>query len=86
LTKAAALENGAREVRVNAVAPGAIFNPLMEKAWVLHGRPQNAEFSEPTTIQRQGTANEVANVIYFLLEDASSFVTGSVYSVGRGWM
>ncbi|KAF9870840.1 hypothetical protein CkaCkLH20_11739 [Colletotrichum karsti] len=86
LTRAAANENGAREVRVNAVAPGAIYTPLMEKAWKFHNRPSDAAFDEPTAFQRQGTAEECGNVIAFLLGPESSFVSGSVYSVDGAWL
>jgi len=85
LTKAAAQENGAREIRVNAVAPGAIFTPLMQKFWDLAGRPADAPFDEPSAFRRQGTAEESGNVIAFLLGPESSFVSGSVYSVDGGW-
>ncbi|KAL0933013.1 short chain dehydrogenase reductase family [Colletotrichum truncatum] len=86
LTRAAAKENGAREIRVNAVAPGAIYTPLMEKAWKFHNRPSDAAFDEPTAFQRQGTAEECGNVIAFLLGPESSFVSGSVYSVDGAWL
>ncbi|KAI0162711.1 hypothetical protein BJ166DRAFT_275713 [Pestalotiopsis sp. NC0098] len=86
LTKAAALENGAREVRVNSVAPGAIYTPLMKKAWDAHNRASDAQFDEPTAFQRLGTAEETANVIVFLLGPESTFVSGSVYSVDGGWI
>ncbi|KAK2024673.1 short chain dehydrogenase [Colletotrichum zoysiae] len=86
LTRAAANENGAREVRVNAVAPGAIYTPLMEKAWKFHNRPSDAAFDEPTAFQRQGTAKECGNVIAFLLGPESSFVSGSVYQVDGAWL
>ncbi|KAF4989546.1 hypothetical protein FGRMN_9052 [Fusarium graminum] len=86
LTKAAAKENGHREVRVNAVAPGAIYTPLMKKAWDMHKRPEDAEFDEPTAFQRQGTSEECANVIAFLLGPESTFVSGSVYEVDGAWI
>ncbi|KAM0210202.1 hypothetical protein ACHAQI_005996 [Fusarium lateritium] len=86
LTKAAAKENGHREVRVNAVAPGAIYTPLMKKAWDMHNRPEDAEFDEPTAFQRQGTSEECANVIAFLLGPESTFVSGSVYEVDGAWI
>ncbi|KAI3543955.1 short-chain dehydrogenase [Colletotrichum filicis] len=86
LTRAAANENGAREVRVNAVAPGAIYTPLMEKAWKFHDRAADAAFDEPTSFQRQGTADECGNVIAFLLGPESSFVSGSVYQVDGAWL
>ncbi|KAI0552499.1 short-chain dehydrogenase [Xylaria curta] len=89
LTRSAAKENGYREVRVNAVAPGAIFTPLMEKAWKLHeytpaklvrGMPPEDE----ATFGRQGTAEEVGLAIAYLLGPDSKYVTGTVHSVDGG--
>jgi NAD(P)-dependent dehydrogenase (short-subunit alcohol dehydrogenase family) len=85
LTRAAAKEVGEREIRVNAVAPGAIYTPMMQQAWDRQGRPVDAPFDEPTAFQRQGTPEEVANVVGFLLGPESTFVSGSVYSVDGGW-
>lgn len=86
LTRAAALENGEREIRVNSVAPGAIYTPLMQKNWDFAGRPKDALFDDPTAFQRQGTAEETANVITFLLGPESTFVSGSVYKVDGAWI
>jgi NAD(P)-dependent dehydrogenase (short-subunit alcohol dehydrogenase family) len=73
-------------VRVNAVAPGAIYTPLMKKAWDIHSRPDDAAFDEPSAFQRQGTSEECANVIAFLLGPESTFVSGSVYEVDGAWL
>ena len=81
LTKAAAKENGKREVRVNAVAPGAIYTPLMEKDWKIHNRAPDAPFDDTAAFGRLGTAEECGNVIVFLLSPESKYVSGSVYSV-----
>lgn len=89
LTRSAAKENGYREVRVNAVAPGAIFTPLMEKAWKLHdyipatlvrGMPPEDE----AAFGRQGTSEEVGHAIAFLLGPDSKYMTGTVQSVDGG--
>lgn len=86
LTRAAALENGEREIRVNSVAPGAIYTPLMQKNWDFNGRPADAPFEDPSAFQRQGTAEETASVICFLLGPESTFVSGSVYRVDGAWI
>jgi NAD(P)-dependent dehydrogenase (short-subunit alcohol dehydrogenase family) len=85
LTKAAALENGDREIRVNAVAPGSIYTPLMQKNWDARGRPSDAPHEEPTAFRRQGNVDECASVIAFLLGPESTFVSGSVYQVDGAW-
>lgn len=86
LTRAAAKENGEREVRVNAVAPGPIYTPMMQKYWDSVGRPDDTPFDDPIAFRRQGTADEVANVILFLLGPESSFVSGSCYPVDGAWI
>nr|XP_036575243.1 short chain dehydrogenase reductase family [Colletotrichum truncatum]KAF6781787.1 short chain dehydrogenase reductase family [Colletotrichum truncatum] len=86
LTRAAAKENGTREVRVNAVAPGPIYTPMMQKYWDEVNRPVDAPFDEPIAFRRQGKADEVANVVLFLLGPESSFVSGSCYSVDGAWI
>ncbi|KAL7625590.1 Short-chain dehydrogenase/reductase aba4 [Parahypoxylon ruwenzoriense] len=81
LTKTAAKENGARQVRVNAVAPGAIYTPLMERYWKIRNRAPDAPFDDTAAFGRQGTAEECGNIIAFLLGPDSTYVSGSVYSV-----
>jgi NAD(P)-dependent dehydrogenase (short-subunit alcohol dehydrogenase family) len=71
---------------VNSVAPGAIYTPLMQKQWDAWGRDKDAPFDEPSAFQRQGTPEETANVIAFLLGPDSAFVSGSVYSVDGAWI
>ncbi|KAJ8116798.1 hypothetical protein ONZ43_g4354 [Nemania bipapillata] len=89
LTRTAAKENGHREVRVNAVAPGAIFTPLMERAWKLHDyTPANLVRGAPpedeAAFGRQGTSEEVGLAIAFLLGPDSKYMTGTVQSVDGG--
>ncbi|RDL40677.1 putative 3-oxoacyl-[acyl-carrier-protein] reductase [Venustampulla echinocandica] len=82
LTRSAAKESGDRNVRVNAVAPGAIETPLLQKA--REANPNEGK-DNPTAIKRSGTAEEMANIIVFLLGPESSYVTGSVYGGDGGW-
>ncbi|KAI9371725.1 hypothetical protein BJX61DRAFT_534573 [Aspergillus egyptiacus] len=86
LTRVAAKENGHREVRVNAVAPGPIYTGMMQGFWDRVGRPADAPFDDPIAFRRQGTPEEVAKVVVFLLGPESSFVSGSCYSVDGGWI
>ncbi|KAN0114754.1 NAD(P)-binding protein [Hyaloscypha variabilis] len=82
LTRCTAKEVGDREIRVNAVAPGAIVTPLLLQAQ--EGNPNEGK-DNPTAIQRNGTAEEMASIIAFLLGPESSYVTGSVYGGDGGW-
>lgn len=86
LTRAAAKENGAREIRINAVAPGSIQTPMMQTWLDVNNQPADVAFSGSSAFQRLGTAEEVAKLIAFLLGPDSTFVSGSVYSIDGGWL
>lgn len=81
LTKALAKEVGPSGVRVNAVAPGFIETKmtaaLSDEARTL--------FADDTPLMRTGQPDEVAEAIYFLGSDASSFITGEVISPSGGF-
>jgi len=79
-TKAMAKEYGARNIAVNAVAPGYVPTALTS------GVPPDiaAGIVRLTALGRMGTAAEVAAVIAFLASDEASYVTGQVVAVDGG--
>ncbi|MGY1636949.1 SDR family NAD(P)-dependent oxidoreductase [Geodermatophilus sp. SYSU D00742] len=81
MTKAAALGYAARGIRVNSVHPGYIETPLLQ---ALPAEAYDA-LAERHPIGRLGTAEEVAEVVTFLLSDAAAFVTGAQYVVDGGY-
>ena len=80
LTKAAALEYAADGIRVNAVCPGIIDTPMMDR--LVEGREEYAA-SIPTRqpIGRKGTPGEIAEAVAWLCSDAASLVTGLAMAV-----
>jgi len=82
LTRGAAVDHAADGIRVNAVAPGFIRTPLND---VLP--PETlAAVALAHPLGRMGEVVEVAEVVSWLVSDAASFVTGSVYTVDGGYL
>jgi NAD(P)-dependent dehydrogenase (short-subunit alcohol dehydrogenase family) len=75
LTKSAALDYAAHNIRVNAVAPGYIATPMMDRftGGTAEGR-EKVVSEEP--IGRMGNPGEIADAVLWLCSDASSFIVG----------
>ncbi|KAA9010319.1 SDR family NAD(P)-dependent oxidoreductase [Histidinibacterium aquaticum] len=82
LTKTAALEHAADGVRINAVGPGFIRTPLLDKHLDVETLDMLAGLH---ATGRLGTAEEVSELTCFLLSDAASFITGSYHLVDGGY-
>ncbi|GAA0438420.1 3-oxoacyl-ACP reductase [Actinoplanes capillaceus] len=80
LTRSAAKELGPRGIRVNAVAPGFIATDMLDTL----DEAGRADRIANTALGRLGVAEEVADVIVFLLSEQARFVTGQVIGVDGG--
>jgi len=90
-TRAAAIEFGKQNIRVNAVLPGAVDTPMLREGLVRDGRsPDNQELllkklSKKHIMKRIGNPEEIAKAIHFLADNnLSSFVTGQGLVVDGG--
>ena len=79
-TKSVAKELASRNIRANAVAPGFIETDMT--AVLPDTVKENIHNQIP--LKRMGTAKEVANLIYFLGSDESSYITGQVINIDGG--
>lgn len=82
LTKSVAKEMGARNIRVNAVAPGFIATEMTDAL------PQEVkdEYAKRISLRRLGQGEDIANVVLFLASDLAGYVTGEVITVDGGMM
>ncbi len=81
LTKSAALDYAKLNIRVNAVLPGNIATPMMDR--FTGGDLQKAIELEP--VGRLGRPEEIAEAVLWMSSDLGAFVTGASISVDGGW-
>lgn len=85
LTKTAALENAKSGIRINAVCPGVIKTPMVDR---VTGKDKVVEkaYEDMEPVGRMGQPEEVAEAIVWLCSDAASFITGDAIAVDGGWI
>lgn len=83
LTRNAALEYARQRIRVNAVCPGAIETPMLDRLISSGVSRETIVASEP--VGRLGKPEEIASAVLWLCSPTASFVTGQALAVDGGW-
>jgi NAD(P)-dependent dehydrogenase (short-subunit alcohol dehydrogenase family) len=83
LTKTAAIEYARAGIRVNAVCPGFISTPMVDR-FVQGDQRAGDRLARAHPLGRLGTPEEVAEAVVWLCSEASSFITGHALAVDGG--
>lgn len=88
LTRTMAVDFATDNIRVNALAPGAIDTPMLRRSFARHADPEPVRETsrQRHAMKRFGEAAEVASAALYLASDESSFTTGIVLPVDGGWL
>lgn len=84
LTKTAALEYATKGIRINAVCPGVIRTPMIDR-FTGGSKEAEAAFTALEPVGRLGLPEEIAEAVVWLCSDAASFVTGHPMVVDGGF-
>ena len=84
LTKVMAIEYGPWKIRVNAISPGAVMTPNLQRA-IEHFRHED-KLNAKSVLHRVGRPEEIANAGVFLASDEASYVTSANLFVDGGYL
>jgi 3-oxoacyl-[acyl-carrier protein] reductase len=83
LTQAIAADYGAKGIRSNVVAPGVIPTEMTQRNWSTEVFRRKNQEMRP--LDRDGTVEDVANVIFFLASREGSYIQGHTIALDGGW-
>lgn len=82
LTKQQAVEYGDKGIRINAVAPGPVPTDMSVQ---VHSTDIKKAYMNAIPLARFGTADEIANVVYFLCSEEARYINGQIIAVDGGF-
>lgn len=85
MTRMAAAEYAAHDIRFNAVAPGLVDTPMSKRAQDDEATMAYVRKKQPLDGGRMGQPEDLDAAVVYLLSDASRFVTGQVLAIDGGW-
>ena len=80
-TRSLSLNLAVRKIRVNQVAPGPIWTPLIPSTF---SKDEVANFGEDTPLKRPGQPVELAEAYVFLASDGATYITGQTIHINGG--
>jgi 3alpha(or 20beta)-hydroxysteroid dehydrogenase len=80
MTKAAAADLASRNIRVNSIHPGPIDTPMLD----VRTPEQNRQRLQSVPMKRMGTAEEIADLVLYLVSDESRYITGAEIAIDGG--
>lgn len=83
-TRSIARENARFGITANAVLPGPILTPMVDRAIAQHGDKLLKDMAALTLLRRLGEPEEVAAAVSFLCSDGAGFITGEALGVSGG--
>jgi NAD(P)-dependent dehydrogenase (short-subunit alcohol dehydrogenase family) len=86
MTKVAAIEYATQGIRINAVCPGFIATPMLERAGMLENPELREMLENMHPVKRMGRPEEIASAVVWLCSAESSFVTGHAMLVDGGYI
>lgn len=83
LTRAMAAHHGREGIRVNCIAPGQVYTPMVYTRGMTE--EQRDARRRRSLLQTEGTGWDVGHAVVYLLSDAARWVTGVILPVDAGW-
>ncbi len=86
LTKNAALEFATQNIRVNAICPGFILTPMLERGGITSNEEMRRMIESKHALNRLGNPEEIAHAVVWLCCKESSFITGQAIVADGGYI
>lgn len=86
VTQTAAIEYAAKNIRVNAICPGFIATPMLERAGITTNPEAEQAIASRHPMNRLGRPEEVAYFVAWLSSDEASFITGAAMDIDGGYL